>query len=73
MTRVTYDFKFWAELLWGAGIAALIVVLQAFVGTETISDPKAWLVGILGGAGRAAAGYILSRLTAGAIAPGTRA
>lgn len=70
MNRVTYDFKFWAELLWGAAIAALIVVFQAIVGTEAISDPKAWMVGIAGGAGRAAAGYILSRLTANAIAPG---
>lgn len=62
-----YDFKFMAELAWGAAIAALIVVLQAVVGTETIGDFKLWIVGIAGGAGRAAAGYILSRITANAV------
>ena len=58
-----YDFKFWSEAAWAAGITALIFALTAFVDSATVTDWKAWTIALVGGAGRAAAGSVLARLT----------
>lgn len=58
-----YDFKAAQELLWAAGIAAFLVVLQAlyeFNAGEGF-EFKTWVIAVAGGAIRAAAGAVLAR------------
>lgn len=58
-----YDFKFWAEAGWAALITALIFALTAIVDSASVTDWKAWVIAVGGGAVRAAAGAFLARLT----------
>lgn len=60
---MNYTFKVWEEAAWAAGITALIFVLTAVVDSASVTDWRAWAIAVLGGAGRAAAGSILARLT----------
>ena len=64
-----YDFKTLEELAWGAAVAALTFALTALVASDSVTDWRPWLVGVLAGAGRAAAGYVLSRIGGGATKP----
>lgn len=59
-----YNFKFWEESLWAAAITALIFALTAVGDSAAVTDWKAWAIAVLGGAGRAAAGSVLAKLTA---------
>lgn len=60
---MNYNFKFWEEAAWAAAITALVFGLTAIVDSAGVTDWKAWAIAVGGGAGRAAAGAILARLT----------
>lgn len=64
---MTYDFKKVDELIWAAVVAAGFVVIEAMANTDlsTITDWKAWAVGIGGGAIRAAFAAVIARKAAG--------
>jgi hypothetical protein len=64
---MTYDFKKIDEFAWAAVVAAGFVIIQALVtfDPETIVDWETWLVGIGGGAVRAAAAAVIARKAAG--------
>ena len=62
---MTYRFKRLQELAWFAGVAAGVFVLEILVrfDPETITDWRTWVVSLVGGMLRAAAGAVLAAIT----------
>lgn len=60
-----YEFKPLQELLWMAGVAAAVAVLQVLVTfqPDAITSWETWIVALAGGAVRAAAGALVAALT----------
>lgn len=60
-----YNFKFLEEILWAAGIAAALLVLQTLVlfDPSKIQDWSTWIITLGGGLVRAVAGAIIAKVT----------
>lgn len=60
-----YNFKRWPEFLWAVAVAVGIVLAQAMMTLDpaTVTDWRAWSIGVLGAAVRAVGGAVLPWLT----------
>ena len=61
-----YEFKKLAEIAWFVGVAAIVFVAEAVVIAdfeEVATDPEAYVVALLGGAGRIAIVTLLNLLS----------
>jgi len=60
-----YTFKFWSEVGFAAGVAAITFALAAVANTEAMGDPRTYFVALGAGAVRAGAGAALAALRGG--------
>ncbi len=67
-----YNYKFWHEAMWAAGITALIFVLTSLLTFDPagITDWRTWFIALASGTIRAVARPVLSTIKPNAGSPG---